>query len=194
MRRFTAAMKFALGFICLFTLGGFGGLILAIVPIDQSLHDTYFVVGHFHYTMVGGSIMIMFGMTYFWWPKMTGRMLNEKLGTWIFWLMFLGIFIAFMTMHVSGMAGMARRIAWYYEDFKYLNHLTSLGWAMSIIGATMFFFDILFSYRRPKITENDPWKINDLQGSFEWATTSPPPVYNFEKVPPIPIVHQMPRH
>ena len=192
--RFTTAMKFALGFICLFTVGGFGGLILAIVPIDQSLHDTYFVVGHFHLTMVGGSIMLIFGMTYFWWPKMAGRFLSEKLGTWVFWLMFLGTMITFFTMHVSGMAGMARRTAWYYEAFQHLNHLTSFGYCLAFIGAVLFFIDIVVSYSRPKITENDPWKINDLQCGFEWATSSPPPVYNFEKVPPIPVVDQMPRH
>jgi len=192
--RFTVAMKFACGFLSLFTLGGFGGLILALVPVDISLHDTYFVVGHFHFTLVGGSVMLLFGMTYFWWPKMTGRMLDEKVGTIVFWLMFIGVFVAFMTMHISGMLGMARRISVYYDDFKMLNLITTGGYVLAMIGSLIFAAQCFLSYRKPKVTENDPWKINDLQGGLEWATTCPPPVYNFETVPPIPIVEQMPKH
>ncbi len=105
--RFTTAMKFACGFICLFTLGGFGGLILALVPIDITLTDTYFVVGHFHMVLVGGSVMLLFAMTYFWWPKMSGHFLSEKVGSWVFWLMFIGVFLAFFAMHLSGANGMA---------------------------------------------------------------------------------------
>ena len=192
--RFTVAMKFACGFISLFTLGGFGGLILALVPVDISLHDTYFVVGHFHFTLVGGSVMLLFGMTYFWWPKMSGRMLDEKVGTLVFWLMFVGVLVAFSTMHISGMLGMARRISVYYEDFRRLNEITTLGYVLSMLGSMIFVGQLVLSYRKPKVTENDPWKINDLQGGLEWATSCPPPVYNFEVVPPIPIVDHMPRH
>ena len=192
--RFTVAMKFACGFISLFTLGGFGGLILALVPVDISLHDTYFVVGHFHFTLVGGSVMLLFGMTYFWWPKMSGRMLDEKVGTLVFWLMFIGVLVAFSTMHISGMLGMARRISVYYEDFRRLNEITTLGYVLSMLGSVIFVGQLVLSYRKPKVTENDPWKINDLQGGLEWATSCPPPVYNFEVVPPIPIVDHMPRH
>jgi cytochrome c oxidase subunit 1 len=187
-------MKFACGFLSLFVLGGFGGLILAVVPIDISLHDTYFVVGHFHYTLVGGSVMLLFGMTYFWWPKMTGRMLNEKVGNWVFWFMFLGVLVAFFTMHVSGALGMPRRISVYYKDFAVLNHITTGGYILTAIGALIFYFQLLLSYRKKANPEADPWKINDTQQGFEWATSSPPPVYNFEKVPPIPVIDQMPAH
>lgn len=190
--RFTTAMKFACGMICMFTFGGFGGLILATTPIDYSLHDTYFVVGHFHLVMVGGSIMILFAMTYFWWPKMTGRMLDEKVGNIVFWLMFIGIGTSFLTMHMTGMVGMARRIAWYYEDFKLLNQITTLGYLLAMIGSLIFVGQLVLSYRKKKVTENDPWHHNDLHGTFEWATSCPPPVYNFETVPPIPVVD--PKH
>ncbi len=188
--RFTAAMKFACGFISTFVIGGFGGLILALVAQDYSLQDTYFVVGHFHMVLVGGSVMLLFAMTYYWWPKMSGRMLNERLGTWVFWLMFIGVMMTFMTMHVSGVMGMARRVPVYYADFKILNHITTGGYVLTMISSLLFAYDLLISYRRPKITENDPWKVNDVQQSFEWATSCPPPVYNFEKVPPIPVVDQ----
>jgi len=191
---FPTAMKFMCGMLSLFVLGGIGGLILGLVPGDYSLHDTYFVVGHFHFTLVGGSVMLLFGMTYFWWPKMSGRMLNEKVGTLVFWLMFLGVFIAFFTMHISGMVGMARRIAVYHQHFAMLNHITTFGYLLAFLGSLIFFFQILLSYLKAPTAGDDPWQINDLQGGLEWATSSPPPVYNFAKVPPIPIVDQMPRH
>jgi cytochrome c oxidase subunit 1 len=192
--RFSVAMMFSCGFISMFVLGGIGGLLLALTPIDMSLHDTYFVVGHFHMAMVGGSVMLLFAMTYYWWPKMSGHMLDEKQGKWIFWLMFVGVNLAFMTMHLSGALGMARRVPVYYKDFLLLNHITTLGYALTFISAVWFVVDLMRSYRRPKVTENDPWHINEVQQSFEWATTCPPPVYNFEQVPPIPVVEQMESH
>ena len=188
--RFTTAMKFACGFICLFVIGGFGGLILAITAIDFTLQDTYFVVGHFHMVLVGGSVMLLFSMTYFWWPKMTGHMLSEKLGSWVFWLMFIGVFITFMGMHLSGAAGMARRVPVYFSDFKISNYISTFGYFLTFASALLFYIDLFWSYRRPKITVNDPWKINDVQQSLEWATSCPPPEYNFEVSPPIPIVSQ----
>ncbi len=188
--RFTAPMLCGIGFVSLFTIGGFGGLILAIVPTDQSLHDTYFVVGHFHMVLVGGSVLGLFGMTYYWWPKMSGRMLNETTSKWVFWLMFIGTFITFFAMHFSGAAGMARRIPVYYGDFKITNHFTTFGYLLTALSSVILFFQLLLSYRRPKVNEDDPWKINDVQQSFEWATSSPPPVYNFATVPPIPVADQ----
>ena len=187
---FNTAMKFASGFICLFVIGGFGGLLLAMTPIDISLHDSYFVVGHFHMVLVGGSVMLLFSMTYYWWPKMSGHFLSEKAGNWVFWLMFLGVFTAFFAMHLSGYHGMPRRVPVYYADFKFSNYLTTAGYLMTFTSALIFFIDLLVSYSRPKITVNDPWGINDLQQSFEWATACPPPAYNFETTPPIPVIEQ----
>ncbi len=189
--RFTTAMKFAIGFISTFTIGGFGGLILAMVPTDITFQDSYFVVGHFHMVLVGGSTMLLFAMTYYWWPKMSGHMLNEKLGSFVFWTMFIGVMITFMTMHVTGAMGMARRVPVYYADYKVLNYLTTFGYFLTFISAVTFFIDLVASYFRPVITENDPWKVNDVQKSFEWATSCPPPVYNFEVVPPIPVAEQI---
>lgn len=185
--RFTTAMCYSLGFISLFILGGFGGLILALVPVDIQLHDTYFVVGHFHYTLVGGSLMLIFAMTYYWWPKMTGRYLGEVSGKIGFVLMFFGIFIAFGTMHISGALGMARRIPIYREEFISLNHITTFGYLLTAIAALIVFFSICASYFRRPSAPDDAWGVNDLQRSFEWATTSPPPPYNYEQVPPIPV-------
>ncbi|GDY14730.1 cytochrome c oxidase subunit 1 [Planctomycetota bacterium] len=186
--RFTTAMLFACGFLSTFVIGGFGGLILALVQIDFSFHDSYFVVGHFHMVLVGGSVMLLFAMTYYWWPKMSGHMLSESVGKWVFWLMFIGILCTFMPMHVSGMEGMARRIPVYWADFRLTNHLTTGGYCLTFLSALIFFIDLIASYRRPKITVDDPWQINDVQQSFEWATSCPPPDYNFVQVPPIPVI------
>ncbi len=189
--RFTTPMKFACGFISTFTIGGFGGLILAMVPTDITFQDSYFVVGHFHMVLVGGSTMLLFAMAYYWWPKMTGRVLNEKVGSFVFWTMLAGVFICFMSMHLVGYNGMARRVPVYYADFQFLNLLTTFGYALTFISALTFFFQLIFSYFQAPTAGNDPWQINDVQESFEWATSSPPPVYNFEVVPPIPVADQI---
>ena len=191
--RFTSPMLFAIGFVSLFVLGGFGGLILAIPHVDYGLHDTYFVVGHFHFTLVGGSIMLIFGSTYYWWPKMTGRMLNEFWGKVNAVVMWFGIMLAFFTMHISGGQGMARRIAMYREEYELLNHITTGGYILTAVGSLILLFSIIESYFRKADVGDDPWDINDLQQGFEWATSSPPPVYNYEQVPPIPVADHMPK-
>ena len=162
--------------------------ILALVSVDIQLHDTYFVVGHFHYTLVGGSLMLIFASTYYWWPKMTGRFLNEKAGKVGFVLFFIGTLVAFGVMHISGMLGMPRRIPVYREEFAGLNHLTTLGYFFTAAGSLVVFGSILASYFKKPDAKDDAWGVNDVQRSFEWATSSPPPAYNFENIPPIPVV------
>jgi len=138
--------------------------------------------------------MLLFASTYYWWPKMTGRMLNETAGKVSFVFMFLGVMITFGTMHLSGAMGMARRIGVYREEFLALNHITTFGYVLTAIAALIVFFSVVASLFRKAHCDNDPWKINDLQQGFEWATTSPPPVYNFEHVPPIPVLDPMAHH
>ncbi|MCK6487866.1 MAG: cbb3-type cytochrome c oxidase subunit I [Planctomycetes bacterium] len=185
--RFTVPMLFAIGFISMFVFGGIGGLVLAMVPSDIQLHDTYFVVGHFHLAMVGGSVMLLMAMCYYWWPKMTGRTLDARTGTWVFWLMLVGVILAFMPMHLTGILGMARRVPVYYGDFKILNHVSTLGYALTFVSSLIFVAQLALSYRRKPDAGADPWGVNGVQQTFEWATSSPPPVYNFETVPPIPV-------
>jgi cytochrome c oxidase subunit 1 len=192
--RFDSPMLFAVGFMSIFILGGFGGLILAIPHVDYGLHDTYFVVGHFHFTLVGGSIMLIFASTYYWWPKMSGRKLNEFWGRINAVVMWIGIMLAFFTMHISGALGMARRIAVYREEYFDLNVITTVGYGFTAIGSLILFISIVESYLRPKDQPDDPWGVNDLQQGFEFATSSPPPAYNYEQVPPIPVVSHMGEH
>lgn len=185
--RFTTAMLYALGFLSIFVFGGFGGLFLAIVPIDYQLHDSYFVVGHFHYTMVGGSLQLILASTYYWWPKMTGRFLSEKWGKIGWFFMFVGILVTFGTMHVSGFLGMPRRIPVYREEYQLLNLITTIGYFFTAISAVIVAASVLASLFKPRTAKDDAWDVNDVQKSFEWATSSPPPAYNFAQVPPIPV-------
>ncbi|MEQ8819549.1 MAG: cytochrome c oxidase subunit I [Sumerlaeia bacterium] len=185
--RFTAAMKFAFGFVSLFTIGGFGGLYLANVPFDIQVHDSYFVVGHFHYVLVGGSIMAMFAGAYFFFPKMAGRFLDEKLGNLVFWLWFIGVNVTFLPMHLLGVMGMARRIWQYRPEFEALNAVVSLGYVFMAAAGVIFVYSIVKALRQPRIDPSiqDPWHINDVQQTLIWAVPSPPPAYNFDKIPVI---------
>jgi cytochrome c oxidase subunit 1 len=130
--RFTTSMMFALGFLALFTCGGISGVFLSNVPFDVQVHDTYFVVAHFHYVMFGGASMSILSALYYWFPKMSGRYLSESLGKVIFWLIFIGMNVTFMPMHWLGIAGMARRIYTYRPEFMGLNHLVSFGYLIML--------------------------------------------------------------
>jgi len=178
---FETPMLFALGFIALFTIGGLSGIFLATFPIDWQAQDSYFVVAHLHYVLFGGSMFGIFGGLYYWWPKMFGRKLDETLGKWHFWLLFVGFNLAFFPQHLLGLAGMPRRIYTYSNgSWETDNLISTIG--SYVMGAAMLVFvvNVIWTRRRAGVRAgNDPW----LGDTLEWYTTSPPPPYNFEKVP-----------
>jgi cytochrome c oxidase subunit 1 len=181
----TTPMLFALAVIFNFACGGVTGIFLADVPTDIHLHDTYFVVAHFHYTIVGAEIFGLFAGIYYWFPKITGRMYNERLGKLHFWWMFIGFNVTFFTMHYPGIQGMNRRIAEYPAPLEAINIFISL--AAFGLGASFFIFigNLLWAWFRGPVAEANPWGARTL----EWQTTSPPPVENFETPP---VVHGHP--
>jgi cytochrome c oxidase subunit I len=181
--RFDTPMLFAVGFLLMFLIGGVDGVYLGSLAVDYALHGTYWVVSHIHYVLFGGSVMGVFSGIYYWFPKMTGRFLNEKLGKLHFWLMLLGLNLAFMPMHILGMLGMPRRIASYNNNRGWgdLNSLSTFGAFLIAVSVAIFLINFFVSIRSPKNAPNDPWEGNTL----EWATTSPPPQHNFDVVPEV---------
>jgi cytochrome c oxidase subunit 1 len=179
--RFTTAMKFAIGLVGLFTIGGISGVMHSSPPADLQQTDTYFVVAHFHYVLFGGSMMGIFGGIYYYFPKITGRLMNETLGSWHFWLMFLGMNLTFFPMHYSGLMGMPRRIYTYDagQGWESFNMMSSVGTAILFVGMLVFLYNFFASYRSGVPAGNDPWGAPTL----EWAIPSPPPEYNFARIP-----------
>jgi heme/copper-type cytochrome/quinol oxidase subunit 1 len=177
----TTAFLFFSSMILLFVIGGVSGFMTASVPVDWQLTDTYFVVAHLHYVLIGINVFPVVGATYFWFPKMTGRMLNEQLGRWNFWTMFLGFNLAFLPMHVTGLLGMPRRVYTYsdYGGWHALNLITSIGSFVFAIGVLLFFVNVLRSLRRGAVAGKNPWDAPTL----EWSVSSPPPPYNFAVIP-----------
>ncbi len=180
---FSSAMLFALGFISMFLIGGISGVMLASPPIDFHVQDTYFVVAHLHYVFFGGSVFAVFAATYYWFPKMFGRKLNEPLGKIHFWIHFIGFNLAFFPMHELGLLGMPRRIADYADrpDWVILNFMSTVGAFMIAVGVIPFLINVIATFINGEPAGDDPWEGNTL----EWATTSPPPPYNFDRLPPI---------
>src|SRR5215218_7508612 len=179
--QFTTAMKFAISLVGLFTIGGISGVMHASPPADLQQTDTYFIVAHFHYVLFGGSMMGIFGGIYYYYPKITGRLLSEKLGNWHFWLMFIGMNLTFFPMHYSGLYGMPRRIYTYDagQGWESLNMMSSVGTGILIIGMLIFIYNFFVVGRRGAIAGNDPWRA----GTLEWSIPSPPPEYNFARIP-----------
>ena len=182
--RFPTPMLFAVGFIFTFLLGGLSGVLLATAPIDFAVTDTYFVVAHMHYVLFGGSVFALFAGIYYWFPKVTGRMLGTRLGTVHFWMTMIGFHLTFAVQHLLGLQGMPRRVPDYVDSygFDWMNLISSVGAALLGASTLPFLWNAWRSWRRGEPAGDDPWQAHTL----EWATTSPPPADNFvDPLPPI---------
>ena len=179
--RYRTAMLFCCAFLFQFLCAGLTGIMLAVAPFDWQLTDSYFVVAHFHFVLIGALVFTIFAAIYYWFPKATGRMLSERLGRWHFWLFVIGFNLTFVTMHVPGMLGMPRRIYTYPPDrgWEAWNLVVTLGVPFQLAAILIFVVNIVMSLRRGQVAGDDPWDAWTL----EWATTSPPPPYNFEALP-----------
>jgi cytochrome c oxidase subunit I+III len=175
------ALLFCVGFIMLFILGGITGIMVASVPFDLQVHDTYFVVAHFHYVLIGGVVFPIFAAIYFWFPKITGLMLGERLGRAQFWLFFVGFNLTFFPMHILGLQGMPRRVYTYLPEVDWgdLNLLATVGAFVMGLGGVVFLVNLVVTLGFGKAAPPNPWGADSL----EWATASPPPQYNFERLP-----------
>ncbi len=181
--RFTTAMLFALGFISMFVIGGLSGVSHASPPADLQQTDTYYVVAHIHYVLFGGTTLGLFAGMYYWWPKMTGRLLSETLGTWHFWLTFVGMNLAFFPMHFSGLLGMPRRIYTYGADLGVtrFNEISTAGAFLIGVSVLVFLWNAWRTRTKGAAAGDDPWG----GATLEWTIPSPPPVHNFDVIPTV---------
>lgn len=181
--RLRTPLLFVLGFFAIFLIGGLTGVMLASVSIDLQVHDTFFVVAHLHYVLIGGAIFPLFGAFCYWYPKWTGRMLSERLGVWSFVFLFLGFNLTFFPMHNLGLRGMPRRVYTYLPEQGWgnLNLLATVGAGILGIGVLLFVINLLWSRRHGTLAGDNPWGA----GTLEWATSSPPPSYNFRYLPTV---------
>jgi len=186
---FSTAMLFSIGVIVLFTIGGLSGVTHAVAPSDTQQTDTYHIVAHFHYVIVGGAVMGLFAGFYFWWPKMFGQMLSERLGKWNFWLMFFGVNLTFAPMHILGMQGQPRRMVVWPEkltgdgffDLAFWNKIASVGSFVIALGVLLFVINIFVTAKKKVKAPLDPWDARTL----EWITASPPKEHNFDRIPTV---------
>jgi cytochrome c oxidase subunit I len=181
--RFDTPMLFSIAFLFQFLTAGLTGIMLSAAPFNWQLNDSYFVIAHFHYVLVGAIVFMIFAGVYYWFPKATGRLLSERLGKWHFWLFLIGFHMTFDTMHIPGVLGMPRRIYTYEASRGWgnLNFICSLGAAFQAVAILIFVWNILMSLRKGRPAGNDPWDAWTL----EWGTSSPPPEYNFAEIPTV---------
>jgi cytochrome c oxidase subunit 1 len=180
---FTTAMLFAIGLIVLFTVGGLSGVTHAVSPSDTQQTDTYYIVAHFHYVLFGGAVFGLFSGFYYWWPKVFGRMLSERLGRWNFWFMAVGMNLTFGPMHIVGLQGQMRR-GYHYPDYwkvSFWNLVSSIGAFILAIGILFFIINVVKTMRKPKNAPLDPWDARSL----EWLTATPPKEHNFDVIPTV---------
>jgi len=184
--RFTAPMLFSLGFIGMFTIGGLSGVTHSIVPHDYQQTDTYYIVAHFHYVLFGGAIFGLFSGLYYWWPKIFGKLLDEKIGKIHFWLMIVGFNLTFAPMHILGLQGMVRRTYQYPKNygFDFWNMISTIGGFTIALSLLVFFYNVNKTRKHGKAAGNDPWDARTL----EWTISSPPPEHNFDEIP---VVHAL---
>jgi cytochrome c oxidase subunit I len=185
----TTSLYFAVGFIAIFLVGGITGIFLATFPVDWQLNDTYFVVAHFHYVLMGGAVFSIFAGIYYWFPKMTGRLLDERLGKTSFWLMFVGFNVAFFVQHALGLDGMPRRIYTYSSASGWgtYNMISTVGSFVFAVGILLTIANVVRSLKVGRLAGPDPWKGNTL----EWFVSSPPPAHNFDAIPRVRSVEPM---
>ena len=174
-------MLWATGFIAMFTLGGISGVMLAMVPLDIHVSDTYFIVAHIHYVLFGGSLFTIYAGIYFWFPKMTGRMFNERLGKLHFWLTFIFFNVTFAPMHLIGVQGMPRRVSDYADQFATWNLIISFASFVVGLSTLIFLYNMIISWRTGPKAGSNPW--NSL--TIEWQVSSPPPIFNFDAIPSV---------
>jgi cytochrome c oxidase subunit 1 len=179
--QFRAPMVWALGFIFLFTVGGVTGVVLANAGIDVALHNTYYVVAHFHYVLSLGAVFAIFAGFYYWFPKMSGRMYSDAMAKVHFWLTFVGVNMTFFPMHFLGLAGMPRRIPDYPAAFAYWNQIASWGYVIMAAGMAIFFLNIFWSLFAGRKSVANPW--GEGATTLEWTLSSPPPFHQFETLP-----------